>query len=119
MSERHVVNQIFRGVGKGVKLKNPLGESTSMKCNNYVNIYVSIQPIQLGLYYMEISSRHFLLGMENLLDASLPKIKPPASFFPLKVLEHIMEIILNTNFVAKQHVSHYLQLIVDSRYEFV
>ena len=81
MSERHDVNQIFRGVGKGVKLKNPLGESTSMKCNNYVNIYVSIQPIQLGLYYMEISSRHFLLGMENLLDASLPKIKPPASFF--------------------------------------
>ena len=81
MSERHVVNQIFRGVGKGVKLKNPLGESTSMKYNNYVNIYVSIQPIQLGLYYMEISSRHFLLGMENLLDASLPKIKPPASFF--------------------------------------
>ena len=44
---------------------------------------------------MEISSRHFLLGMENLLDACLPKIKPPASFFPLKVLEYIMEITLN------------------------
>ena len=94
MSERHVVNRIFRGVGKGVKLKNPLGESTSMKCNNYVNMFPS-NPFWHRIYGNKYQTFFTWNGK------SLPKIKPPPSFFSLKVLEYIMEITLNHKFCGQ------------------
>ena len=47
---------------------------------------------------MEISSKHLLLGMENLPKHPFPRSSVPLRFFFPKVLEYIMEITLNHKF---------------------
>ena len=96
---RHVVNWIFRGVGKGVKLKNPLGESTSIKCNSYVNMFPS-NPFWHCIYGNKYQT-FFTWNGKFTGCMTLPKIKHPHLFFSPKVLAYIMEITLNHKFCGQ------------------